>query len=258
MLSVVIMVKNEEKRIETCLNSLKGLADEIVIVDDISTDRTVEICKNRYNAKIITSESKGRFDKQFNIGRENCSGQWILHMDADEILPIETADKIRESIQNSENFVAFGIKRKNFFLGKPILNAGNYNYKTYLYKKDKGRYTGNRVHETLEVQGNIGFIDADIYHYPFNTIKDFIEKLNLYTELESDVFVEENDVISAKEIKQRLLWKSIKLFWKLYIKKHGYKDGMHGLIWCLLNVIGPQVRWMKIWDKASKQSKLVK
>ena len=80
-------------------------------------------------------------------------------------------------------------------------------------------------------------------------------KTDLYTDIETEEFFRENKDVSFKEIKYRLTWKSLKLFWKLYFRKKGYKDGMHGLVWCVLNVIGPQIKWLKIWEKGLKEKK---
>lgn len=255
-LSAVIPVKNEKGKIEKCLDSLRNFVDEIVIVDSLGTDGTVEICK-RYGAKIITHEIEGyNMDKQRNIGIENATGDWILQTESDEIFPQDTADKIRKAIENPGDYVGFRIIRKNFFLGYPLRYAGAYGYMLRIFKKGKAFYTGNSVHETLKIDGLAKDIDAEVYHYSFNSIAHFIQKSNFFTDVESDIFLKNNDKIDIKEIKYRLTWKSLKLFWKLYIKKKGYRDGMYGLAWCILNVIRPQIRWLKIWERAVKDGKL--
>jgi hypothetical protein len=177
-------------------------------------------------------------------------------MDADEIVPEETAKKIRESIDNSGDYAALEVKRKNFFFAHPLRFGGSYNYSVRLLRKNRARYIGRSVHERVQIDGQTGRIEADIFHYPLSSINDFIRKTNFYTELESEVFVRENDHIFLKEIKYRLKWKWLRLFWKLYIKKKGYRDGIYGLAWSVLNTIGPQLRWLKIWEKALQQGKL--
>ena len=254
-ISIVIITKNEQENIKECLESIKW-ADEIIIIDDFSNDRTGEICKG-YGARVIVHKSNGNFDKQRNIGIENAIGDWIMQMDADEIIPEDTAKKIREAVNNPKNFVAFELKRKIFLFGYPLRYGGAYNYGIKLFKKEKGDYVG-KVHETLKVNGKVGKINAEVYHYPFPSISEIVNKTNFYTEIESKLFVEKRDKISFREVKYRLTWKSLKLFWKLYVKKKGYRDGMYGLIWSILNVIGPQIRWLKIWEKAVEKKKLSK
>ncbi|OQX87496.1 MAG: hypothetical protein B6D55_03315 [Candidatus Omnitrophica bacterium 4484_70.2] len=254
-IAAVVLTKNEEVKIEKCLRCLQSFVDEIIVVDDNSEDKTVEICK-KLGAKVIINESGGNFDKQRNIGIEKASCDWIIQMDADEIIPSETAVKIKEAIKNPSDYVAFKLRRKNFLFGHPLRYGGAYNWGIKLFRKGKAYYTGSSVHETLKVDGKVGRIDADIYHYPFTSMRDIFERTNFYTEVESKLFVENKRSVSFKEIKYRLTWKSLKLFWKLYVKKKGYKDGMYGLVWCILNVIGPQIRWLKIWEKALKEKKI--
>jgi|SRR3989338_2408312 len=253
-LSAVIITKNEEYKIVHCLESIRWV-DEIIIIDDLSNDRTVEISK-KYGAKVIINESKGNFDNQRNIGIQNATGEWILQMDADEVVPEDTANKIREVIRNPRDFVAFKLLRKSYFIGYPLKYAGSYDYMLKLFKKGKAIYVGSSVHETLKVDGPIGVIGAEVYHYPFNSIRQVIERCNFYTDVESEDELKNKEKIDSKEIKYHLIWKSLKLFWKLYIKKRGYKDGMYGLAWCILNVIGPQIRWLKVWEKAVQDGKL--
>lgn len=255
-LSVVIPVKNEKGKIEKCLDSLQNFVDEIVIVDSLGTDGTVEICR-KYGAKIITHEIEGyNMDKQRNIGIENATGDWILQSESDEIFPKESLDEIRKIIENPGDYSGFKILRKNFFLGVPLKYSDSEEYMLRIFKRGKAFYTGQSAHETLKIDGLVGKINAEVHHYSFNSIAQFVQKCNFFSDVESDIFLKDNDKIDIKEIKYRLTWKSLKLFWKLYIKKKGYKDGMFGLAWCILNVIGPQIRWLKIWERAAKENKL--
>ncbi len=255
-LTAVIPVKNEKGKIEKCLDSLRGFVDEIVVIDSLGIDGTVEICK-KYGAKIVTHEIEGyNMDKQRNIGIENASGDWILQTESDEIFPKDAAEKIRKAIENPQGCVAFRVFRINCFLGYPLRYAGSRDHIVRISKKGEAAYIGNNVHETFKVDGPVGDINIEIYHYSYNSIAHYIAKCNFFSEAESDLFLKDNNKVDIKEIKYRLTWKSLKLFWKLYIRKKGYKDGMYGLAWCILSVIGPQVRWLKIWEKALKEDKL--
>ena len=114
-LTVVIITKNEQDKIARCLESVKW-ADEIIIVDDLSEDRTVEICQ-KYGAKVISHKSYGNFDQQRNIGIDNASSDWILQMDADEVVSEKLKEEIQKIVSNPTNkFVAYKIRRQNFFL----------------------------------------------------------------------------------------------------------------------------------------------
>lgn len=254
-LTAVIPVKNEISKIEKCLDSLRGFVDEIVVIDSLGTDGTIEICK-KYGAKIVTHEIEGyNMDKQRNIGIENATGDWVLQTESDEVFPIDAAEKIRKAIENPGNCAAFRIFRINCFLGYPLRYAGSRDHMIRISKKGKLAYIGNNIHESLRVDGQIGDIDVEVKHYSFNSIAQYLGKCNFFSEAESEAFLKNNKV-DVREIKYQLTWKSLKLFWKLYVKKSGYKDGMYGLAWCILSVIGPQVRWLKIWEKAKDSGKL--
>jgi glycosyltransferase involved in cell wall biosynthesis len=253
-LSVVILAKNEERRISKFLECMAGWCDEIVVVDDYSTDNTANICKEA-GCKVVARHSNLDFSTQRNFGADAAAGEWIFVSAPDEYISEEAKRKIEQALNDNNGIVAFQLLRKNFFLGHPIEHCGASNWDTRIYKKGLAHFEGT-PHEKLIVKGNTGKIDAEIFHYAFDSISQVIATGNFYTDIESDEFVRKIDKISYKEIKYNLTWKSLKLFWKLYVKKKGYKDGQYGFMWCVLNVMGPQMRWLKIWEKAKREGKL--
>jgi len=246
-ISVVVITKNEEAKIERFLKSVSW-ADEVIVIDDESMDNTRAISAAR-GAKVIVNKLDGNFCRQRNLGIKNASGEWILQMDADEEVPPETAEEIRARINDPGGFNAFKMLRKNFMFTHALRYGGAYNYVTKLFKKSAGYYSEN-IHEVLNVTGDTGRIDAEIYHYPYTSIHEILDKMNFYTDAEASAEIKKRGSIPLKEIKYRLTWKALKLFWKLYVKKRGYKDGIYGLIWSVINVIGPEIRWLKIWEKS--------
>ncbi|MBL7072740.1 MAG: glycosyltransferase family 2 protein [Candidatus Omnitrophica bacterium] len=248
-ISVVVITKNEEDKIERFLRSVVW-ADEVIVVDDESTDNTRAISTAR-GAKVIVNKLDNNFCRQRNIGIENSSSEWILQMDADEVVPPETAGKIRDAINDPGGFIAFKMLRKNFMFSHALKYGGAYNYVTKLFKKSAGSYSEN-IHEVLNITGNIGKIEAELYHYPYVSMREILDKMNCYTDAEAAAEIQKRPDIPLKEIKYRLTWKALKLFWKLYVKKQGYKDGIYGLIWSVINVIGPEIRWLKIWEMKIK------
>lgn len=253
-LSAVVITKNEEKQIKDFLDNISW-ADEIIVVDDESSDKTKEICRV-HGAKVIVNKSEGNFDRQRNIGMDNANGNWIMQMDADERIPHRTAVNIKKAISNSGQHIGFKIIRQNFFMGHPLVYAGGCSYMNKIFKKGKALYIGKSVHEKLKIDGPIGIIDGVVNHYAFDAIEQFINKWGFYSKKEAEEILDKVDKINFKKIKYRLTWKSMKLFYKLYVKKKGYKDGMYGFIWCIANVIGPQIKWMVVWEKALKEGKL--
>ena len=257
MLTVVIITKNEEYQIRKCLNSLKDWADEIILVDDDSTDSTVNIAQKEYGAKIIHNISEGNFDRQRNLGFDAAAGDWILQMDADEIIPVQTAEAIKEAITTPSDYVGYHLKMQFCVFDFPLRYLKQTNA-LKLFRKNKARYIGRKIHETLHVQGRLGYLNAPILHYNNVSVQSSLEKYNFYTDVEARVYLEQHDTVSLKVLKKEMLLMTVRRFYKHYLKNNGYKDGIHGLVWCLINVIMPLMFWLKVAELALKQNKLAK
>ena len=237
-ISAVIITRNESSRIRQALASVRELADEIIVVDDFSDDDTCLVAQQEF-------------------GADQAEHDWILQMDADEIFPAETCACIHGVLADPGDIVAFSFMRLNHLAGAPIRHAGAYQSLVRLYRRDKARFREPDVHDHLESQGQTRALCADIHHFPFASGSQMIERALFYGEKESAIFLAGRASVSAREIHDQLVWKALKSFWKMYVKKSGYKDGLHGLVWCLCMVIGSQIRWIKIWEKALGEGKLV-
>ena len=178
-LTAVILTKNEEDKIARCIESVKW-ADEVLVIDDESTDKTREIVQ-KLEVRVVINKSNGNFDAQRNIGIDNAKYDWILQMDADEIVTPLLRDKIRGMLNNPGNFSAFKFWRKNYFLGHFMQYGGEYDYWLRLFRKDKARYVGADIHEKLKVDGKVGIINADIEHFAFSSVAQFIQRQNYYS-----------------------------------------------------------------------------
>jgi len=243
--SAVLITKNEERNIKRCLDSLKWV-DEIVVVDGYSTDRTVDIAKS-YGAKIIPHRFEGDFGMERNIGNENAKCDWILALDADEKIPPKTRTKIEEVLQNGTEFDAFNVPRLQYFLGKPLLHGGRYHSIINFFKKGKVKFEG-KVHHLVLVDGKVGEFKEPIEHYPFHTVSEFLQKHDRYTNYEAREMFEKFGKSKLKDVKYNITIKPLKLFFKNYVKKKGYKDGTIGLIFCALFSYSFFLRWAKYWE----------
>jgi len=244
-LTALLIVKNEEKRIRGCLDSVRW-ADEIVVVDGFSRDRTVEIC-NEYGAKIIEHEFEGGFDIDCNLGIDNSSGDWILKLDADEVVTDSLKEDIQRVLEDDKGYSAFKFHRKNFFLGHFMRYGGWYHYSLHFFKKGKARYKG-RVHETLIVDGKIGQIEGDCEHYPFSSLTEFIDRHNRYSNIEAQRILDEQGILNTKTINYNLKIKPLKRFWKFYVKKKGFLEGLYGLVFSILFAWVHFLNWAKYWE----------
>lgn len=244
-ISAVLITKNEERNIKKCLDSLRWV-DEIVIVDGESADKTIEIAKS-YGAKIIKHRFEGDFGMERNIGNKNATSDWILALDADEAIPQRTREEIEKILKEGSEFDAYNVPRVQYFLGKPLMHGGRYHSIVNFFKAGKVKFEG-KVHHRVLVSGKTGEFRYPIEHYPFNSISEFIEKHDRYTGYEALEMFENFKDTKLKEVSYNTAVKPLKLFFKTYVKKKGYKDGFLGLIFCILFSWSYFLRWAKYWE----------
>jgi (heptosyl)LPS beta-1,4-glucosyltransferase len=222
-LSVVVIAKNEERRLEDCLKSA-SFAAEIVVLDDMSTDRTVEIAK-RYTDKIFqrAMDIEGR---QRNFAYDKAGQEWVLSLDADERITPELAREIHEVIEkNDPKYVCYGIPIKTFIGSEWIQGAGYYPaQKTRLFRRGQFKYEEARVHPRVIYQGACGFLKGDILHYSCQNLEQWIGKFNRETTLEADKWATDGRKVKLGSI----LRKTLDRFFKNYFLKDGWKHGFTG------------------------------
>lgn len=237
-LSVVLAVFNEESNIGRCLESVEGLVDEIVIVDGGSTDKTIEIAKS-FNARIIQTDNLPNFHINKNKAIDVASCDWILQLDADEIVTKELASEIKKTISSKQDFNGFWIPRKNFFLGRFLKKGGQYpDYTLRLYRKGKGRLPAKDVHEQAVVEGKVGYLQSDLLHLRDKNFSIYLKRWNKYTDLLSTQIIKPSffDYFFSKPI----LW-----FIKAYIRHKGYVDGFPGFVFALFSSLRFPVSYIK-------------
>jgi glycosyltransferase involved in cell wall biosynthesis len=244
-LSVVILTKNEEDKIRKCLESVKW-ADEVILVDGFSTDRTADIAKE-CGAKVIQHKFEGDFGEERNIGIDNSSGDWILQLDADEVVTEGFKNKVTDILNGNYRHTAYKFLRKNIFLGRFMRYGGWYHYSSHFFKKGHARYKG-RVHHHLIADGEIAPLDVEIEHYPFASVADLITRQNRYTTIEAQEILELEGKLDEKKIRYNIKVKPVKLFWKFYVKKRGYREGMHGFVFSVLFAWVHFLKWVKYWE----------
>lgn len=246
-ISAVIIVKNEEKKIRSCLSSLRDNVDEIIIVDDESVDATCQIAQKEFGAKVYNRALNGDFAAQRNFGAAQARNDWILALDADETVPGATFNKVAQVI-NSDDADRIELKRLNHLIDIPLYNPGASIWeKSKLYRKSVTGFSGF-IHEELLEKGKLVRADACIHHFPLPSLGAMFEKMHRYTDIEAEHYVE-SGIVTLREIKYNLTVKPLKIFWKLYFKKKGYKDGTAGLVMSIMNTLGPVVYWLKIWER---------
>lgn len=249
-ISSISVIKNEEKKITDCINSLIDCVDEIIIiVDDSTTDNTIEIIKKYPQVKFEVVKWKG-FSGTKKLALNKTNNDWIFWIDADEVVTEELKNEINEFKASEPEYVAYDIKRKAFFLGRWIKHSGWYpGFTTRLFNKKYVHFDNKNVHEGLIINGKTGRFKKDLLHFTFDTIEQYFEKLNLYTSLRAKTFFEEKKSFSIIQ----MVLKSVLKFIKMYFLKLGFLDGMEGFLLAFFSGVVIFVERAKLWEQKTKK-----
>ena len=223
-LSVVVLTKNEEDRIGRCLDSAVW-ADEIIVVDDESTDKTREIAA-RYTDKIFTRKMdiEGRHR---NWAYAKAKNNWVFSLDADEVITPELRDEIGEALKNECGENGFTVPRRNYIGDYWVRYGGWYpSPQLKMFRKDKFRYEEVAVHPRAFMDDPCGHLKSDLIHYSYRSIEDFLAKLNRQTTWEAQKWFNAGKPMT----KGRFLWRTYDRFMRAYFGRRGYKDGFIGFV----------------------------
>ena len=244
-ISVIVITKDEEKNIIDCLKSVDW-ADEIIVVDSESTDRTVELAR-QFTDKIFTRKWEGYVpQKRYAL---NLAGyEWVLSLDADERITPELKQEILNLTPG--NFSGYKIRRKNFLLKKEITSCGwEKDYQLRLMKKDKTSFSDRLVHEKFIVDGEVGTLKYPMLHYTFSSFTDYLNKINYYTSLKSQELFKKKKKVGAFTIFSH----TVSAFFTFFILRKGFKDGVYGLIISFLHSVSTMMNYVKLWELQNKK-----
>ena len=243
-ISVLICTKNEEKMIKDCLESVKW-ADEIVIIDDFSTDKTVEIAK-KYGAEVFENKWRG-FSEQKNFGFKKTTGDWVLFLDADERVTPELRREILKVINLKDNpFSGYNIPRLNNILGKDFYYGGWYpDYQRRLVEREKFKKWEGKLHEIMLVYGTTGNLISKLYHITHRGLSWMVSKSIVYTEIEAKELLK-------KGHPKMFWWRFFRpMFQELVyrlITKSGWRDGMRGWIEAIYQAFNKFLIYARLWE----------
>jgi len=247
-LSVALATFNEERCLGDCLNSVKGLADEIVVVDGSSLDKTVEVAKS-FGAKVIVTDNKPIFHINKQLAMEACQGEWVLQLDADEIIPPGLKEEISQIVKKEVVENAFWIKRKKMFLGKWIKKGGQFPDPVIrLFKKGKARLPCKSVHEQILVDGSVGWLKNPMIHLPTPSFSVYITKDNRYSTLTALEMKEKNLPVNFVTGINYLIFKPLGIFFSLYFRHLGLLDGFPGLVFAVYSGLHQTSAFIKYWE----------
>lgn len=221
-ISATIITLNEEQNIIDCLASL-DFADEIIVVDSGSGDRTEEICRAHPKVRFFHQEWLG-YGKQKNFAAKQAANDWILNIDADERVTTE----LRASISHvdADNTTAYRMARENYFGRRWIKQCGWYpDYTTRLYDRRCCSFIDRSVHESLKCDGELGTLSGNLKHFTYSGISDYLTRMNRYSTLAAEEVLKAGKLPGIAEV----ICKPFFTFLKMYCLKKGFLEGFHGL-----------------------------
>lgn len=247
-ISAVIIARDEEPNIGRALESLKW-ADEIIVLDTGSEDRTVEICRDS-GARVEETTWSGYVEAKNQVaGMASCD--WVLSLDADEEITPQLTQEIKEIVNGSKENAGYRIPRNNHYLGKRIRYCGWYpDLQLRLWKRGKGKWVGGRVHERVEVEGQVGETSSAMNHYTYGSIKEHIGTMEKYAGLQARDKFEAGKRTSAVSLFFTPPWQ----FFRLYILRLGFLDGASGLIVSAMGAFYAFLKKARLWELQNSKS----
>jgi len=243
-ISACIISFNEEKKIEACLQSLQPVVDEIIVVDSLSTDRTVEIA-GKYTDRIFNQTFLGHIEQK-NLAVDKASNDWILSLDCDERLSEQLQQSILAVKDKLDNADAYCMSRKTFYVYRWLDHCWYPDIKTRLFNRNTSRWGGTNPHDHIETRGsNIVRLKGDIQHYSFDSISDHLQTIDKFTEIGADELIRKNKRFNILSPVTHASW----TFIKLYFVKRGFLDGFAGLVVSVLSYMHVFIKYSKAYIK---------
>jgi len=276
-LSVVLATFNEQDNITACLKSVKGFADEIIIYDESSTDKTRDIAK-KMGAKVFKVKHEPIFHITKNKAINKATGDWILQLDADERLTKEMKSEIGNILAGksfgydgwisplrkfvnrflpvfpqpqplTEPAAAYWLPRRNYFLGRYLKHTGQYPDPVIrLFQRGKAILPAKDVHEQMKVDGLVGWLASDLDHYATPKFERYLLRENRYSSLEAKFMFEDKVPVSLGNTIKFLFFKPVGTFFNLYFRRRGFLDGYPGFIFSFYSGLHHAFSYMKLWE----------
>lgn len=240
--SVIVITLNEEAAIGRCLASV-AWADEIVVVDSGSTDRTVELARAAGARVTVTSDWPG-FGRQKNRALDLATGDWVLSLDADEWVSPALAAEIQAVVSRSDAPAGYELPRLSSFVGREMRHSGWWpDHVARLFRRGTARFSDDLVHERLLVDGAVGRLGEPLRHESFTSLDEVVEKMNRYSSASARMRVERGKGGSVGGAVAHGLW----AFLRTYLLRAGFLDGREGFVLAVANAEGTYYRYLKAW-----------
>lgn len=241
-LSVTVITLDEAHRLRRCLESV-AWADELVVVDAESRDKTVQVARE-FTDRVIVRPWPG-FTAQKNFALDQATGDFILSLDADEEAAPELRGEIGAIVAGGAAHDGYALRRRNVFLDRWIRHGGLYpDWQVRLIRRGRGRFVERAVHESVAVTGTVGRLSGHLVHRSYEGVGDFVERANRYSALAAEQLVRDGRRVGAAE----LVWRPLGRFLSMYVLKRGFLDGRRGLMLATLYAYYVFMRSAKAWE----------
>jgi (heptosyl)LPS beta-1,4-glucosyltransferase len=245
-LSVVVITLNEEERLRACLESV-AWADEIVVVDAESQDKTAQIARE-FTERVVVRPWPG-FAAQKNFGLELAQGDWILSLDADEEVSPELRAEVTRTIAGPAAADGYAMPRKNIYWGRWVRHGGLYpDWQIRLFRRGRARFLERDVHESVRVEGRVERLRGALLHQSYRDVADFLTRADRYSTLAAEEWVRSGRPARARDLVLRPLGR----FLKMYLLRLGCLDGWRGLLLATLYAYYVGMRAAKILERARR------
>src|SRR3989338_6245494 len=253
-LSVAIAVYNEEAKLEKCLMSVKRLADEIIIVDGGSSDKTVAIAK-KHTPHVVKTDNPPMFHINKQKAVDKATGDWVLQLDADERVTPRLSAEIRRVINESREENGYWIPRKNYICGVWMRYGGMYpDPVTRLFRNGKGEFPCKSVHEQIEISGKTGMLHEALVHQTYRSWDEYMKNADVYTTLTAQEMIATGTGNNPVTMVKYLFIKPASRFISLYIRHKGMLDGWNGLLWALFSGMHFPMAYVKFLEMEGRGS----
>ncbi len=247
MLTITIIGHNESHHLKELLPQLQW-ADEIIYVDCESDDDSLEVAQ-QLGCKTFQRPNLSNLNVNKSFAIEQATGDWIFYLDPDERIPAALRQEIQQKIQSPGKVVAFSLNRRNFYFGRWLKHGSQYpDVQLRLFQRGKAFFPNKHVHEKLEVDGPIGKLRHDMLHFPYQSVSQYLQKFNFYTTFEATYLFQQNISPDVALALRFLIFTPLFRFFRRYVLKGGFLDGLPGFFAALFDALNYVVRYVKLWE----------
>lgn len=253
-LSFVCIGTDELKYIKRLFPELLALGDELVYVDSESTDGSAEYAES-IGCKVLRRPRNMNANINRSIAfNEGVTGDWVFYVDPDERFSKELIQELREKVKSQPEARGFKLPRKNHYFGVWLKHGGQYpDNQLRIFKKGHGHFANLHVHERLIVDGPVGTLETPMDHYPYEDIAQFVRKFDFYSTFEAKFLLQNGQKVDLKSSFKFLFFKPLNRFFRRYVLKQGFRDGIVGFFAALFDAVGWMMRYFKLWEMRKNQ-----